>query len=111
MKTVLFLLSSLFLVLANQDAKVTLEDGSSRNKGRVEITLGDEAPREVCEADFDSDDTDALCQAAGFKDSTASISNYGTRAGMQYMRVDCSGERARTRERKMATCVKPMHWV
>ena len=90
MKTVLFLVSSLLLALANQDAKVTLEDGEARNKGRVEITLGDEAPREVCEADFDSDDADALCQAAGFTDSTASVSSYGTRAGMQYMRVACS---------------------
>lgn len=90
MKTVLFLVSSLVLVLANQDAKVTLEGGPTRNKGRVEIALGGQSPRQVCDADFDSDDTDALCKAAGFEDSIASVSNYGTKGGVEYMEVKCS---------------------
>lgn len=90
MKTVLFIVSSLVLALANQDAKVTLEDGPTRNKGRVEVTLGGESPRQVCDANFDSDDTDALCQAAGFEDSVASISNYGVKGGVLFMEVECS---------------------
>ena len=92
MKTVLFLVSSLALVLASsQDATVKLEDGPSPTKGRVEISLGDEPPRQVCTADFDSDDTDALCQAADFSDSTASVADYGVRGGLEFVKVECSG--------------------
>lgn len=106
MKTVLFLVSTLALVFAsNQDATVTLEDGPTRTKGRVEITLGDEASRQVCEADFDSDDTDALCQAAGFRDSTASIADYGVKGGLQFMKVVCSsGTCEYTAEKDGYTC-------
>lgn len=92
MKSLLFLAASLALVLADaQDVVVTLADGPSPSKGRVEITVGDGAPRQVCSADFDSDDTDSLCSAAGFSDSTASTVDYGVRGGLEFIKVECSG--------------------
>lgn len=91
MKTVLFLVSSLALVLASsQDATVKLEDGPTPTRGRVEITLEDGSTRQVCSSDFDSDDTDALCEAAGFPDSTASTSDYGVKGGLEFVAVKCS---------------------
>ena len=91
MKTAVFLVSIFAVVFASsQDATVTLQDGPSRSKGRVEIALGGDSLRQVCTADFDSDDTDALCQAAGFQDSTASVSDYGMKGGLEFMRVKCS---------------------
>lgn len=91
MKAVLFLVSSLALVFASsQDTTVKLEDGPSPTRGRVEVTLGDDSPRQVCTTDFDSDDTDALCEAAGYPDSTASITDYGVKGGLQFVGVKCS---------------------
>ena len=94
MKTLLFVVSSLALVFAAnaEDATVTLVDGPTPTKGRVEITLGDVdgQPRQVCTSDFDSDDNDALCEAAGFSDSSASTSNYGVKGGLEFVEVKCS---------------------
>ena len=92
MKTVLFLVSSIALVFANsQDATVKLEDGPTPTRGRVEITLGDGSPMQVCSTDFDSDDTDALCEAAGYPDSTASTTHYGVKGGLEFVAVKCPG--------------------
>lgn len=91
MKTALFLFASLALALVEaQDAVVTLADGPIPNKGRVEVTLAGDKPRQVCTTDFDSDDTDALCTAAGFSDSTADTSSYGVRGGLEFVSVECS---------------------
>ena len=91
MKSILFLVASLALVLADgQVPVVKLADGPSQTKGRVEITLGDSAPRQVCSSDFESDDTDALCKAAGFADSTASTTDYGVKGGLEFIKVECS---------------------
>ena len=91
MKTTLLLLATFVLALASdQDVKVTLEDGPARFRGRVEVTVGDNAPRQVCTSDFSSDDTDKLCQAAGFQDSVASITNYGTKGGLEFIKVTCT---------------------
>ena len=94
MKTVLLLVSCLALVLlasSDQDATVRLVDGPTPTKGRVEVTLGDGLSRQVCTTDFDSDDNDALCQAAGFSDSSASTSDYGVKGGLEFVEVQCSG--------------------
>ena len=92
MKSALFLVASLALVLADgqQNAVVTLADGPSPTKGRVEVTIGDGEPMQVCSTDFDSDDTDALCEAAGFPDSAASVTSYGVRGGLQFVGVECT---------------------
>ena len=91
MKSVLFLVASFAFVLADgQDVVVTLADGPSPSKGRVEISVGNGAPRQVCTTDFQSDDTDALCKAAGFSDSTASTTQYGVKGGLEFVKVGCS---------------------
>ena len=88
----MFLVFSVALVLVScQKAKVVLDDGATRTRGRVEITQGDGEPRQVCAADFESDDADALCQAAGFTGSRASIDDYGFKGGLEFMKVQCSG--------------------
>ena len=91
MKAVLFLVFSVALVLvSSENVKVTLDDGPSRSSGRVEITLEDGELRQVCAADFESEDTDALCQAAGFTGSKASTDDFGTKGGLEYVKVECS---------------------
>ena len=92
MKAVLFLVFSATLVLvSSQNVKVTLDDGPTRSSGRVEITLEDGELRQVCAADFESDDTDALCQAAGFTGSKAAIDDYGVKGGLEFVNVQCTG--------------------
>ena len=106
MKSILFLVATIALVCAEgQDVSVILADGPSQTKGRVEITVGDSAPRQVCSTDFESDDTDALCEAAGFSDSEASTTAYGTRGGLQFVKVGCSdGTCTYTDEPRGYTC-------
>lgn len=93
MKTLLFLIACLALTFVEaQDPKVALEDGPSPTKGRVEITLANGVTQQVCTTDFDSSDAGALCAAAGFSDTSGSVTDYGVKGGLQFVKVQCSGE-------------------
>lgn len=107
MKGLLFLIASVALVLASsENGKVTLQDGSTRYKGRVEITLdGESSPRQVCTTDFESGDTEALCAAAGFQHSSGSIAEYGVKGGLEFVKVKCTDETCEyTPEQDHYTC-------